>query len=112
MCLTPVCDSASISAIFRSVAITPFSNWKPSRGPSSLISTNFGRSDIETSSLPIIRGKIGRDLLGVGIVNRRAESFDHLRDLTLPAGLVDEGCIHLNIVEAVAGAAIVDHRVA
>src|SRR3984957_17035257 len=40
----PVCASASISAIFRAVGMAPFSNWNPSRGPSSLMCTRFGKS--------------------------------------------------------------------
>src|ERR1700733_15352560 len=32
---SPVWESASISSIFREVGIAPFSNWNPSRGPSS-----------------------------------------------------------------------------
>jgi hypothetical protein len=34
---SPVCASASTSAILRTVAIGPFSIWKPSRGPSSVM---------------------------------------------------------------------------
>ena len=40
----PVLASASINSILRAVGIGPFSIWKPSRGPSSLMCTDFGRS--------------------------------------------------------------------
>ena len=40
----PVADSASISATLSAVGIGPGSIWKPSRGPSSAISTRCGRS--------------------------------------------------------------------
>src|SRR5215212_450951 len=40
----PVSASASISLILSAVPIGPGSIWKPSRGPSSWISTCFGRS--------------------------------------------------------------------
>src|SRR5690606_31820808 len=46
----PVSASASISSILRAVGMTCFSNWKPSRGPSSTISTVLGRSAIAISS--------------------------------------------------------------
>src|ERR1700722_4498441 len=52
---TPVSESASISATLRSVAIGPLSIWKPSRGPSSVISTLDGRSD---TGLPLHRMEI------------------------------------------------------
>ena len=54
MWFSPVSDSASISSILRSVGIGPFSNWKPSRGPSSLICTSWGKSDIRRSSLFVV----------------------------------------------------------
>src|SRR5262249_12250525 len=47
---SPVCDKASISAILRAVEIGPFSIWKPSRGPSSVMYTDFGRSLIMLGS--------------------------------------------------------------
>src|SRR5262249_5884246 len=42
------------------------------------------------------------DCLCVGIVNRRAISLDHFRDLGIPKGSVGEGGIHRDVVEAVA----------
>src|SRR5687767_14529192 len=49
-CFNPVSDSASISSTFRAVGIDPDSIWKPSRGPSSLMLTDFGKSDMSWSS--------------------------------------------------------------
>ena len=46
MCLRPVSASASISRILSAVPIGPGSIWKPSRGPSSWMSTWLGRSVI------------------------------------------------------------------
>ena len=40
----PVSESASTSEILSARLIAPFSNWKPSRGPTSLSLTDFGRS--------------------------------------------------------------------
>src|SRR5689334_11238806 len=50
MCLSPVSASASMSSILRAVGIGPFSIWKPSRGPSSLMVIERGRLDMMTSS--------------------------------------------------------------
>ena len=44
MVVTPVAESASTKEIFASSVMAPFSNWKPSRGPTSRILTRFGRS--------------------------------------------------------------------
>ena len=41
---TPVSDSASTREIFAARLMSPFSNWKPSRGPTSLIVTWLGMS--------------------------------------------------------------------
>src|ERR1700756_1194283 len=46
MCLRPVSASASIRRTFSATGIAFFSDWKPSRGPSSLMVTRLGRSDI------------------------------------------------------------------
>src|ERR1700682_4504942 len=57
----PVCASASISAILRVVGIAPFSNWNPSRGPSSLICTRFGKSLMTSRSRSVFRLTAGLD---------------------------------------------------
>jgi len=49
MCLMPVSDRASMNSIFCAVEIGVFSIWKPSRGPSSLILTFFGKSAMASS---------------------------------------------------------------
>src|ERR1700742_365803 len=59
MCLSPVSASASMRRTFSETGIIFFSDWKPSRGPSSLMVTRLGRSDIEV--LPM--GKRGSALL-------------------------------------------------
>src|ERR1700746_2617153 len=46
ICLSPVSASASIRRTFSATGIAFFSDWKPSRGPSSLMVTRLGRSDI------------------------------------------------------------------
>ena len=46
MCLSPVSASASMRRTLSATGITFFSDWKPSRGPSSEISTRLGKSDI------------------------------------------------------------------
>ena len=45
--IKPVFDKASTSFIFWAVDIGPGSIWNPSRGPSSKISTKFGKSEIK-----------------------------------------------------------------
>ena len=50
MCRSPVSASASISRILSAVLIGPGSIWKPSRGPSSWISTCVGRSVMDLLS--------------------------------------------------------------
>src|SRR5436190_15027625 len=47
MCLSPVSASASMRRTLSATGITFFSDWKPSRGPSSAISTRLGKSDID-----------------------------------------------------------------
>src|SRR5262245_22855360 len=47
MCPSPVSASASIRRTLSATGIIFFSDWKPSRGPSSWISTRLGRSDID-----------------------------------------------------------------
>ncbi len=44
MVATPVSDSASTSEILAASEMSPFSNWNPSRGPTSLMCTCAGRS--------------------------------------------------------------------
>src|ERR1700738_2991652 len=44
---SPVSASASMRRTLSATGIIFFSDWKPSRGPSSSISTRLGRSDIE-----------------------------------------------------------------
>src|SRR5258708_34172564 len=46
MCLSPVSASASIRRTFSATGMIFFSDWKPSRGPSSEMLTRLGRSDI------------------------------------------------------------------
>src|SRR6516164_9598995 len=46
MCLSPVSASASMRRTFSATGIIFFSDWKPSRGPSSLMVTRLGRSDM------------------------------------------------------------------
>src|SRR5437773_5802853 len=46
MCLRPVSASASIRRTLSATGIIVFSDWKPSRGPSSEMFTRLGRSDI------------------------------------------------------------------
>src|SRR4030095_13871363 len=46
MCLSPVSARASIRWTFSATGIIFFSDWKPSRGPSSEMLTRLGRSDI------------------------------------------------------------------
>ncbi len=55
---------------------------------------------------PVILGEIIGDGLGVVVADRRAERLDHLGDLGVPAGGIEERRIHLDVVEAVTGAAI------
>src|SRR3982750_1781114 len=47
MCLSPVSASASMRRTLSATGIIFFSDWKPSRGPSSAISTRLGKSDID-----------------------------------------------------------------
>src|SRR5476651_2192499 len=47
MCFSPVSASASMRRTLSATGIIFFSDWKPSRGPSSEISTRLGRSDME-----------------------------------------------------------------
>src|SRR3546814_21154818 len=64
----PVSDRASTSATLSSVRIGPGSIWKPSRGPSSLMSTWAGRSDMAYASNSPDGGAVlrwGRCLSGV-----------------------------------------------
>src|ERR1700757_3382338 len=49
MCLSPVSTSASMRRTLSSTGIIFFSDWKPSRGPSSEMVTRLGRSDIDYS---------------------------------------------------------------
>ena len=49
MCFNPVSASASMRRTLSATGIIFFSDWKPSRGPSSLIVTRLGRSDIFSS---------------------------------------------------------------
>src|ERR1700710_2764514 len=46
MCFNPVSASASMRRTLSGTGIIFFSDWKPSRGPSSAISTRLGRSDM------------------------------------------------------------------
>src|SRR5665213_3725416 len=46
MCFNPVSASASIRRTLSATGMIFFSDWKPSRGPSSEISTRLGRSDM------------------------------------------------------------------
>src|SRR5476649_79701 len=46
MCFSPVSASASMRRTLSATGIIFFSDWKPSRGPSSEISTRLGKSDI------------------------------------------------------------------
>src|SRR5437660_1685766 len=46
MCLSPVSASASINRTFSATGIIFFSDWNPSRGPSSEMLTRLGKSDI------------------------------------------------------------------
>ena len=46
MCFSPVSASASIRRTFSATGIIFFSDWKPSRGPSSPMITRLGRSDM------------------------------------------------------------------
>src|SRR5690349_7998954 len=46
MCLSPVSASASMRRTLSATGIIFFSDWKPSRGPSSEMVTRLGRSDI------------------------------------------------------------------
>src|SRR5690349_24445105 len=46
MCLSPVSAKASIRRTLSATGIIFFSDWKPSRGPSSLMVTRLGRSDM------------------------------------------------------------------
>src|SRR5688572_20476248 len=54
MCLSPVPPSASMNSILRAVGIPAGSIWKPSRGPSSWMVTDFGRSDISAPLAPAV----------------------------------------------------------
>src|SRR6266850_6798491 len=54
MRLSPVSASASIRRTLSATGIIFFSDWKPSRGPSSSISTRLGRSDM--AGLPLASG--------------------------------------------------------
>src|ERR1700761_7729061 len=47
MCFSPVSASASMRRTFSATGIIFFSDWKPSRGPSSEMVTRLGRSDME-----------------------------------------------------------------
>src|SRR5476651_534644 len=47
MCLSPVSASASMRRTLSATGIIFFSDWKPSRGPSSEIVTRLGRSDMD-----------------------------------------------------------------
>ena len=62
-------------------------------------------------SRPVIRRQIRGDVLGVGVADRRAERFDHLGDLGVPGRRIEKRRVHLDIDQAVAGAAIGFHFV-
>src|SRR5215207_5664209 len=49
MWLSPVSASASMRRTLSATGIIFFSDWKPSRGPSSAISTRLGKSDMAGS---------------------------------------------------------------
>src|SRR4029079_3472868 len=46
MCLSPVSASASMRRTLSATGIIFFSDWKPSRGPSSAMLTRLGKSDM------------------------------------------------------------------
>src|SRR6187399_1810474 len=48
MCPSPVSASASMRRTLSATGIIFFSDWKPSRGPSSAMLTRLGRSDMAT----------------------------------------------------------------
>src|SRR5271169_6198167 len=58
---------------------------------------------------PVVLGEIIGYGLGIVIANRGAESLDHLGDLGVPSSGIEERRVHLDIVEAVTGAAIALH---
>ena len=62
-------------------------------------------------SRPVIGCEIRGNILGVAVADRRAERFDHLGDLGVPARRIEERRVHLDIDQAVAGAAIAFHFV-
>src|ERR1700722_7587803 len=57
-------------------------------------------------SHPVIALEIVGDGLGVGLVDRSPEGVDHLGDLRVPAGGVQERRVHRHVVEAVAAGAV------
>src|SRR5947208_4827243 len=69
MWVSPVSASASMRRTLSATGIIFFSDWKPSRGPSSAISTRSGRSDmlglLLASGLFFLEGRLAR-LLDVG----------------------------------------------
>src|SRR5208282_3208946 len=62
-------------------------------------------------SHPVILRQIVNDHFGVGIVDGRTESLDHLRHFGIPSGRVEKRRVHLDVVEAVTSTAIALHLV-
>src|SRR5438128_1540773 len=104
MLLTPVSESASRSEILPASVIAPFSNWKPSRGPTSLILTVFGRSLMATSFRAPARPASRSDDLsrrqGVDLVPWQPELPEHLAGVLAqprrraPQAHVEAGAAH------------------
>src|ERR1700688_3150990 len=75
-------------------------NWIPAYAGMS------GGCESRHRSHAVIALEIIGDDLGVGLVEGRPEGIDHLGDLRIPAGRVQERRVHRHVVETVAAAAI------
>src|SRR5580698_10204278 len=79
MCLSPVSASASMRRTLSANGIIFFSDWKPSRGPSSEITTRLGRSDM--TGLLVRSGLFFRErfLAGLAQVGQRHQDQEDRR---------------------------------
>src|SRR3954463_14792569 len=61
---------------------------------------------ISAASAAVIRLEIVGDRFGVGLVDRRAISLDHFRDLGIPARRLEKRRVHRDVGEGVTGLTI------
>src|ERR1700733_2509753 len=83
---SPVWESASISSILRDVGIAPFSNWNPSRGPSSEIWIAVGMV-IGASGRSVAASLVRAGAASIALVRRHRDDVALVDDLL--AGAVE-----------------------